>query len=91
MKHLPLFFIVFAFACSKPKEEKDLLATSIDSVMNSVVDTARFNGNVLVAKNNKVIYQKSFGSANFYTNALLNDSSLFELASVTKHSQPWAS
>jgi CubicO group peptidase (beta-lactamase class C family) len=72
------------FACSSPKEKSDPLQTSIDSVMNSVVDTARFNGNVLVARNGEIIYQKSFGHANFYTGEMLNDSSVFELASVSK-------
>ncbi|HRN55891.1 MAG TPA: serine hydrolase domain-containing protein [Niabella sp.] len=43
-----------------------------------------FNGNVLVAKNGKIIYQKSFGYADFDTKRLLNDSSMFELASVSK-------
>lgn len=69
--------------CSTPETQEPLI-TSIDSVMNSVVDTARFNGNILVARSGKVIYQKSFGNANFYTGEKLNDSSIFELASVSK-------
>jgi CubicO group peptidase (beta-lactamase class C family) len=87
MKNLPLGVIVIACiaACSSPaKKISDPLVASIDSVMQSVVDTARFNGNVLVARNGKVIYKKSFGPSNFYTGEMLNDSSLFELASVSK-------
>jgi CubicO group peptidase (beta-lactamase class C family) len=72
------------FACSSPKEKSDPLLASIDSVMNSAVDTARFNGNVLVARNSEIVYQKSFGLRNFYTNEMLNDSTVFELASVSK-------
>jgi CubicO group peptidase (beta-lactamase class C family) len=78
-----LFFVV---ACS-PKENSsspDNLVASIDSVVNAVADTARFNGNVLIAVNGKIIYQKSKGFANFDTRELLNDSSVFELASVSK-------
>lgn len=72
-------------ACSTPeKKTQDPLVASIDSVMQSVVDTAQFNGNVLVARNGEVIYQKSFGTTNYYTGEKLNDSSLFELASVSK-------
>jgi CubicO group peptidase (beta-lactamase class C family) len=70
-------------SCSK-SPEADPLTASIDSVMQSVADTAEFNGNVLVSKNGKVIYQESFGKANFYTGDDLNDSSVFELASVSK-------
>jgi CubicO group peptidase (beta-lactamase class C family) len=71
--------------CS-PKEYKqtDDSAAIFDSVFQSHADTAKFNGNVLIAKNGKIIYQKSFGYANYDTKELLNDSSLFELASVTK-------
>jgi len=84
MKHLPLFILIIAAACSTPKEKADPLVASIDSVMNSVVDTARFNGSVLVSKNHQIIYQKNFGYRNFYTKEELNDSSLYELASVSK-------
>jgi CubicO group peptidase (beta-lactamase class C family) len=75
--------ITILISCKKPNKT-DALVASIDSVMNSAVDTARFNGNVLVARNGKVIYQKSFGLRNFDTEESLNDSSLFELASVSK-------
>lgn len=43
-----------------------------------------FNGNLLVAKKGKIIYQKSFGFADYYSERLLNDSSVFELASISK-------
>lgn len=84
MKYIPLLLVAVVFACSKPKQQDNPLVTSIDSVMHSIVDTAKFNGNVLVAQDGKIVYQKSFGYANFYTNEPLNDSSLFELASVSK-------
>jgi CubicO group peptidase (beta-lactamase class C family) len=43
-----------------------------------------FNGNVLVAEKGKVVFQHSYGFANFDTKHLLNDSTVFELASVSK-------
>lgn len=43
-----------------------------------------FNGNVLVAENGKIIFQKSYGYADFDSQRMLNDSSVFELASVSK-------
>lgn len=88
MKRVPIPFfalILILTACSNPdKKTTDPLVASIDSVMQSVVDTARFNGNVLVARKGEVIYRKSFGPSNFYTGEMLNDSSMFELASVSK-------
>lgn len=55
-----------------------------DAFMQKQVTENDFNGNVLVAKNGKIIYQKSLGYADFNTKRLLNDSSVFELASVSK-------
>ena len=75
---------IFSACKPTPSEIPDPLVASIDSIMQAAVDTARFNGNVLFARNGKVIYQKSFGWANFDTKEPLNDSSMFELASVSK-------
>jgi CubicO group peptidase (beta-lactamase class C family) len=84
----PLFILaVVACSCTAPEKQQsqqDPLLASIDSVMTAVVDTAKFNGNVLVARNGEIVYQKSFGPSNFYTNEMLNDSSMFDLASVSK-------
>lgn len=45
---------------------------------------AGFNGNVLVAKEGKIIYQKAIGWADYLHRDSLNINSEFELASVTK-------
>lgn len=47
-------------------------------------DYFRFNGNVLVAKNGKIIYQQALGYADYNSKRMLNDSSVFELASLSK-------
>src|ERR1700741_2754030 len=46
--------------------------------------SVRFNGNVLVAKEGKIIYQQALGFADLSANRALNDSSVFELASLSK-------
>jgi CubicO group peptidase (beta-lactamase class C family) len=82
-----LLTLILLSACSCTKKQvnqSDPLKLSIDSAMRSVADTAQFNGNVLVSKNDTVVYHESFGYANFSTKEKLNDSSLFELASVSK-------
>ncbi|AME06241.1 beta-lactamase family protein [Bacillus siamensis] len=42
------------------------------------------NGAVLAAENGRILYQGSFGTAELETNRMLNDRSVFELASVSK-------
>jgi CubicO group peptidase (beta-lactamase class C family) len=44
----------------------------------------RFNGNVLYARNGNIVYQQSLGYADYNTKRMLNDSSVFELASLSK-------
>ena len=56
----------------------------IDSFFHVLSKNARFNGNVLVAHNGKVLYQGSFGVSNFKSKVLLSDSSEFQLGSVSK-------
>ncbi len=59
-------------------------AALLDSVMQTEVSVNHFNGNVLVAKEGTVIYQKAFGYRNYDTKELLDNNSVFELASVSK-------
>ncbi len=47
-------------------------------------DYFRFNGNILIASRGNIIYQQDLGWADFNTKRTLNDSSVFELASLSK-------
>ena len=44
----------------------------------------QFNGTILVAEKGKPIYQQALGYADYNSKRMLNDSSVFELASVSK-------
>src|SRR5437762_7686102 len=44
----------------------------------------QFNGNILVAEKGIPIYQQALGYADYNDKRMLNDSSVFELASVSK-------
>ncbi|WP_454804366.1 serine hydrolase domain-containing protein [Mucilaginibacter phyllosphaerae] len=56
----------------------------IDEFMQHLHKVSGFNGNVLVAKKGKIVYEGSFGWANHLTRDSLKLGSQFELASVTK-------
>lgn len=56
----------------------------IDQFMRDLHKKSGFNGNVLVAKKGKIIYQNSFGWANYLLKDSLKIDSKFELASVSK-------
>ncbi|MEP7254181.1 MAG: serine hydrolase [Ferruginibacter sp.] len=59
-------------------------AALLKQFMTGQHDYFRFNGNVLVAEKGKIIYQQALGYADFNSKRKLNDSSVFELASVSK-------
>ncbi len=56
----------------------------LDTLFTKLYKANVFNGNVLIAKGKDIIYQKSFGYSIKESNKLLNDSSIFQLASVSK-------
>ncbi|HEX5150680.1 MAG TPA: serine hydrolase [Parafilimonas sp.] len=55
----------------------------IDSFMKAEVEVNHFNGNVLIAKEGKIIYKKSFGYSNYDTKELLNSNSMFEIGCLS--------
>ena len=56
----------------------------IDSLMTKSYERDLFNGNVLIAKNNKMIYQKSFGFTDETKQTKLNNKSIFNIGSIAK-------
>jgi CubicO group peptidase (beta-lactamase class C family) len=56
----------------------------IDSLFTRLYKAGKFNGNVLIAERDSVIYKKSFGNSNKSTKENLNENTIFELASVSK-------
>jgi CubicO group peptidase (beta-lactamase class C family) len=56
----------------------------IDSLLCSLQEKGKLNGNVLVAEKGKIIYLKSFGIANEATGEKINENTIFELASCSK-------
>lgn len=83
MKKIIPFLLIVCLACNQ-KEKIHPAAQKLDEFLSAQQKYFRFNGNVLIAENGTVIFQKSYGFANFDTERLLNDSSVFELASVSK-------
>lgn len=77
-KLIALLFFPFAVSAQNSYEQK------LRQFMTGQHDYFRFNGNAMVIKNGKIIYQQALGYADYDTKSPLNDSSAFELASVTK-------
>lgn len=88
MKYL-LFAALLLGSC-KSKTQQAIPArvaemhVQFDSLFSQLHADKKFNGNVLIASGDTVIYKASFGLADHSNDRKLNDSSVFELASVSK-------
>jgi len=85
--------VLSAQELDNPKETKKLHQNSteqkseinqIDSLMTKSYERGLFNGNVLISKNNKIIYQKSFGFTDDTKQTKLNNKSIFNIGSIAK-------
>jgi CubicO group peptidase (beta-lactamase class C family) len=69
----------------KPLSHKDkIIAEKLDDLFTQQYKSGLFNGSVLVAKADRVLFKKSFGLQNKSSRFFLTDSSMFQLASVSK-------
>ena len=75
---------VMPLAFSAQNQKMDTRPQQLDSLFSNLFDTKKFTGNVLIAENGKPVFQKSYGLAFREKNEMLNDSSIFELASLGK-------
>lgn len=67
-----------------PEETTQKVSRKLDSLLQKINKGNDFNGSLLVAKNGKIVYSNQIGYANFVTKEPLNQTSLFQLASVSK-------
>ncbi|MBA3663152.1 MAG: beta-lactamase family protein [Bacteroidetes bacterium] len=69
---------------SKLSNEQKLIAYKLDTMFNRLNRIGAFNGSILVARSGAILYQKTIGFCNKENSCQLSDSSMFQLASVSK-------
>jgi CubicO group peptidase (beta-lactamase class C family) len=75
-----IILILFPFAATAQND----VPQKLKQFMTGQHDYFRFNGNAMVIKKGEIIYQQPLGYADYASKRPLNDSSVFELASVSK-------
>lgn len=58
--------------------------TKLDSLFQKALESKTFNGNVLIAKKGKILYEKAFGQADASNTILLNKEYRFHIGSIAK-------
>lgn len=98
MTSKPLLLVIVTFVligCKNNNNTKtsDLIETTkdhsikqtlIDSLMRVSYKRGVFNGNILVAKNNNILYQNEFGYSDASKSKALNRNSIFNIGSIGK-------
>jgi CubicO group peptidase (beta-lactamase class C family) len=84
MKQLKMRKLIIIFLLPFTVSAQNNVPQLLQQFMTGQHDYFRFNGNAMVVKSGKIIYQQSLGYADYDNKRLLNDSSAFELASVSK-------
>lgn len=79
-----LIVVLWSFAMIQSFAQTERDTQKLDSLLNYLHRTERFNGTVLYAAEGKVLYKKAFGVEDIRTGAPLNINSAFNLASVSK-------
>ena len=79
MRHPFFCFILFVFSFPAVAQ-----SPSFQTYMQAQAAHYEFNGNVLVAKKGKVLYEGAFGYRHYESKSALDTASVFDLASVSK-------
>jgi CubicO group peptidase (beta-lactamase class C family) len=86
MKHYIKLFLIFTctFLLSTNSYCQIKFSNQVDSIMRKYNIEGVFNGNILVSKNNKVIYNTSFGYSDETKTTKLTTDYRFNIGSITK-------
>lgn len=80
-RHIKLFLLFFISSATTFSQSKEV---TLDKYFSVLSKNYRFNGNILVAEKGKIVYQKSFGYADFKNKRLNTANSQFTICSITK-------
>jgi len=81
---LKLILLSLLFTVNGFSQEKIDISNQIDSLLQIEYQDKRLNGNVLVVKGNKTLYEKSFGYADPIQKEKLNKDFKFQIGSIYK-------
>jgi CubicO group peptidase (beta-lactamase class C family) len=84
MKNRSFTILIFAFVLITQSLFAQNKTNDLNTYFSALAENRQFNGNVLVAEKGKIIYEKSFGYADFPTKRLNTKNTAFPIASITK-------
>lgn len=83
MKLISLFKVLILFVFVN-NAFADVNADKLDKIVNEFYDIGMFSGNVLVAKDGNIVYEKQFGYADWQAKTPVTPETLFRIGSLNK-------
>lgn len=84
MRIIYLILVICFLSVFSPAQTEKSAAQKLEDYFTNLASEREINGNVLVAENGKVVYEKSFGYADFEARKLNTGDTEFQLASIAK-------
>jgi CubicO group peptidase (beta-lactamase class C family) len=84
MRFISIILFVCFFSCFSSAQTEKSAAQKLDEYFSNLAGEGEINGSVLVAENGKIVYEKSFGYADFEARKLNTGDTEFQLASIAK-------
>jgi CubicO group peptidase (beta-lactamase class C family) len=79
---LILVFVVSSFIVKA--QQNDSITQKLDEYLISANKFHKFNGSALIAQQEKILFQKSYGYKNFARHVLNDSNTIFQIGSITK-------
>jgi CubicO group peptidase (beta-lactamase class C family) len=79
-----IVFTITLTICTNSYSQKDQIKVNLDTLFQKALQSKSFNGNVLIAKKNKIVYTKAFGQADASNTIPLNTDYRFHIGSIAK-------
>jgi CubicO group peptidase (beta-lactamase class C family) len=78
------YLIIIAFVLVQNVLKAQSPTAKLDSIILKAIENRAFNGTILIAKEGKIVFEKSYGYADFEKKKLINTKTQFQIASVSK-------
>jgi CubicO group peptidase (beta-lactamase class C family) len=79
-----LFLFICILSAGQTLTAQDKKAVALDKYFSGLAKNQQFSGNVLIAENGKVIYERSFGYSDFTNHTPNTKNTVFPIASLSK-------
>ena len=84
MKKIIVFILCVTSSFILHAQQNDSITQKLNEYLAAANNVNKFNGNVLIVQQEKILLQKSYGYKNFASHSLNDSNTIFQIGSITK-------